>query len=44
MKENRDIMVPTYLSESEKEEIEERAEDQGLSVSSYLRLKGLEKI
>jgi len=38
---DRDNMVHTYLTDEEKKEVEENAEEMGVSVSTYLRIIAL---
>jgi len=40
----REEQITVYLSKKEKEKVSEKAEEQGVSNSTYLRLKGLGKI
>ncbi len=44
MPETEKKMVHTYLKPKEKKKIEEKAEEIGVSVSTYLKLKGLDKL
>jgi hypothetical protein len=40
--ENRTKIIPVKVNEKEEKILKEKAEEKGLKVSTYLRLKGLE--